>query len=102
MKKTIIYFMAISFSLTTVAFAQEHEGTVKKTGKAIGKGAKKVADKTVEIGAKGVAKVQDRTYDGKVAANGRTVYITEDSRYYYVDKKGRRHFVQENELRDKH
>jgi hypothetical protein len=101
MKKAIIYFMAVSFSLTTAAFAQENEGTVKKAGKAVGKGAKKVANKTVEVGAKGVAKVQDRTYDGKVAPNGRTVYITEDSRYYYVDKKGRRHFVQEHQLRDK-
>lgn len=97
----MIYFMAASFSLTTVVYAQEHEGTVKKTGKAIGKGAKKAANKTVELGAKGAAKVQDRTYDGKIAPNGRTVYITEDSRYYYVDKKGRRHFVQEHQLRNK-
>lgn len=105
MKKAVIYFLAVSLGFVSVASAQETKEAIKdgakKTGRTIKKGAKKVGNKTVEVGAKGVAKVQDRTYDGKVAPNGRTVYITEDSRYYWVDKNGRRHFVQEHQLKDK-
>ncbi len=89
MKKAVVYLLALSVSITTVASAQETEKGVRKgvknTGHSIKKGAKKVGNKTVEMGAKGVAKVKDRTYDGMVAPNGRTVYITEDSRYYWVD-----------------
>ncbi len=104
MKKIFMYVLA--FSLTAgVATAQETENAVKKgakkTGHAIKKGAKKVGHKTAEVTKKGYAKVVDRTYDGKVAPNGRTVYITEDSRYYWVDKKGARHYVKESQLKDK-
>lgn len=99
MKKVFVYLIAASLSMGTATCAQD--GTVKKAGKAIGKGAKKVGKKTAELGSKGVAKVQDRTYDGKVAPNGKTVYITEDSRYYWVDDKGKRRFVAEAELMDK-
>lgn len=43
----------------------------------------------------------DKTYEGKTAPNGEKVYITNDSRYYWVDKKGGRHFVKEDQLKDK-
>ena len=104
MKKAFVYLLGIALTVTTTSYAQEQQkedGVLKKTGKAVKKGAKKVGNKTAEIGSKGYAKVVDRTYDGKVAANGRTVYITEDSRYYWVDQKGKRHFVQESQLKDK-
>ena len=105
MKKVLIYLLVFSFSLGSVAVAQETKEAVKKgvkkTGRTIKKGAKKVGNKTAEVSSKGFAKVVDRTYDGKVAPNGRTVYITEDSRYYWVDQKGRRHYVKESQLKDK-
>ncbi len=105
MKKAIIYLLVLSLGLGSTAYAQDTKEDikkgVKKTGKAIGKGAKKVGTKTAELGSKGYAKAVDRTYDGKVAPNGRTVYITEDSRYYWVDKNGRRHYVKESQLKDK-
>ena len=105
MKKVIMYLLVLGISVCTVASAQENEkgvrNSVKKTGKTIKKGAKKAGNKTAEIGSKGVAKVVDRTYDGKVAPNGRTVYITEDSRYYWVNNKGKRIYVQEHQLKNK-
>lgn len=105
MKKAVIYLFALSLGLSSAAYAQETKEAIKKgakkTGHAVKKGAKKVGSKTAELGSKSYSKVVDRTYDGKVAPNGRTVYITEDSRYYWVDKNGRRHYVKESQLKDK-
>lgn len=74
---------------------------VKKGAKATGHAVKKGAQKTAEVGAKGFSKVVDKTYDGKVGPNGETVYINDKSEYYYVDKKGKRHYVAEAELKEK-
>lgn len=110
MKKAFIYLVPFAMALYSVANAQDQNKTTtgqeikkdaKKAGHAVKKGAVAVGNKTAEVAAKGAAKVQDRTYDGKVAPNGRTVYITEDSRYYWVDKKGKRQYVTEDQLKDK-
>jgi hypothetical protein len=108
MKKVIMYLSAFLFGITTATFAQDDQttgqkvkNTAKKTGRAIGKGAKKVGNKTAEYSVKGSAKVLDKAVDGKLAPNGSKVYVTEDMRYYWVDKKGGRHFVTEDQLKDK-
>jgi hypothetical protein len=33
--------------------------------------------------------------------NGETIYINDKSKYYYIDKKGHRQFVDESQLKDK-
>src|SRR4051812_38024743 len=107
MKKVITFLLAAAVGLSSVAYAQDQDETTghkikkgaKKTGKAIGKGAKKAANKTAEYTVKGASKIADKKYEGKVAANGEKVYITGDNRYYWVDKKGGRHFVTEAELK---
>ena len=101
----------ISFSLafcTITACAQDSTNTgqkvkkaVKKTGKAIGKGAKKVGNKTAELVSKGSSEVVDKTYDGKTGPDGQKIFITDKSAYYWVDEKGKRHYVKEGELKDK-
>jgi hypothetical protein len=109
MKKVIICLSALLLTTSYVTVAQDTDNSTredikngaKKTGRTIKKGAKKVGNKTAEYSVKGAAKVADRTYDGKTAPNGRTVYVTDDSRYYWIDKKGGRHFVQEHQLKDK-
>ena len=109
MKKGIIYLTALTLAVSTAAVAQDDSLTTgqkikkgaKATGRAIGKGAKKVGNKTAEYSVKGAAKVADKTYDGKTGPNGEKIYITADSRYYWVDKKGGRHFVTESQLKDK-
>jgi hypothetical protein len=107
MKKVFLMFFSLFLTLSMLS-AQEDQSTgdkikegAKKTGSAVKKGAKAVGNKTAELASKGSSKVVDRTYDGKTAPNGKTVYITEDSKYYWVDKKGRRHYVSEDQLMDK-
>jgi hypothetical protein len=74
---------------------------VKATGRAVGRGAKAAGRKTAEIASKGHSEIADKTFDGKVGPNGETVYINNKSKYYWVDKKGHRHYVEETELKDK-
>lgn len=111
MKKVVSFFTVLSmFSILSVACAQEKDTTtvgedlkegVNKTGKAIGKGAKKVGNKTAEIASKGKSKVIDKVYEGKVGPNGQTIYINNESKYYWVDKKGHHVFISSSKLKDK-
>lgn len=77
------------------------EKGVTKTGKAIGKGAKAVGEKTSEIASKGKAAVVDKEYKDKVGPAGQTIYIDKNARYYWINKKGHRHFTTKAHLKDK-
>lgn len=81
--------------------AQKVGKGAKKVGKAVKKGAKKAAHNTAEAGSKGKAKVTDQKYEGKVAPNGETVYIDGANNYYWIDEKGKKHYVRKEELKDK-
>lgn len=70
----------------------------KKGAKAVGKGAKAAGRKTSEVASKGSSAVIDKKYDGKVGPGGQTIYIDKNSAYYYVNKKGHRIYVKESEL----
>jgi hypothetical protein len=94
----IALFAAGSFVISP-AFAQTHKDST--LGHKISKTAKKVGHKTSEIAAKGAAGVVDKKYEGKVAPGGQTVYINENSHYYYINKKGHRVFVKKSALIDK-
>jgi FlaG/FlaF family flagellin (archaellin) len=43
----------------------------------------------------------DKVSKDKVGPNGEKVYIATDARYYWIDKKGNRHYVEELELKPK-
>lgn len=62
----------------------------KTTGKAVKKAANTVGNKTAEVGAKGAAKITDRSLKNKKGPNGETVYVDKYERKYYVNKKGKR------------
>ncbi|MDB5193404.1 MAG: hypothetical protein JWQ96_2967 [Segetibacter sp.] len=107
MKKVFVYLMAMVVGFSTVAGAQEQQSTgeklktgAKKTGKAVKKGAKQVGNKTAELASKGAAQVKDKVYKGKVAPNGKAVYISDEGKYYWIDAKGKRQWVTEAELKD--
>lgn len=103
MKKFIgISLFLLFLSLSPAVSAQEEikEGA-KKAGRAVKKGGKKAGNKTAEVASKGKSKVVDQVYKDKVGANGETIYIDNRSKYYWVDKKGRKHYVTEAELKDK-
>lgn len=117
MKKIFVALFVLSFSL---ANAQEEEKSVRKeiakdakatgrfikksakaTGRAVSKGANAAGGKAAEVASKGQSEIVDKTYEGKAGPGGETVYITNESKYYWVDKKGHRHYVEESKLQDK-
>ena len=88
MKKTgIIFFVLLAAAFTT----QAQVDTV----------AKKVGNKTAEIASKGKSVIVDEVYKDKVGPDGQTIYIDHSSKYYYVDKKGKKVYVAKAELKDK-
>ena len=101
MKKICVLILAAVFGLSISSQAQDTTSTVKKTGQAIKKGAKKVGNKTAEIASKGKSRITDKVYKGKMAAGGQTIYIDNHSRYYWIDRHGRRHYTTEARLKDK-
>jgi hypothetical protein len=106
MKRIFVVLFLLVFS---VANAQDSNKSVgkgikkgaKATGNAIGKGAKKVGNKTAEVASKGKSKIVDKKYEGKAGPNGEIIYIDQYSKYYWVDKKGHRHYVTEVQLKNK-
>lgn len=85
----------------TTTAGQDIKNAAKKTGKAVKKGAKKVGNKTAELASKGTSAVIDKVYEGKQGPDGQTIYINNESKYYWVDKKGHRQFIAENKLKNK-
>lgn len=94
-------FLSIAAFLLLGTAASAQSETVKKTGDEIEKGAKKVADKTAQVAAKGKAKITDQVYKDKEGPKGETVYIDNHSKYYWIDKKGKRHYATGAELKAK-
>src|SRR5690349_927791 len=74
---------------------------VKKTTRAVEKGAKKAGNETAEVASKGKATVTDKVYKDKVGPKGQKIYIDDHSRYYWIDEKGHRNYVTEAELKPK-
>ncbi|HEY4936552.1 MAG TPA: hypothetical protein VII44_08225 [Puia sp.] len=64
--------------------------------------AKKVGNKTAEIASKGKSTVVDEVYKNKVGPDGQSpIYIDHSSKYYYIDKKGKKVYVPKSFLKDK-
>lgn len=101
MKRIVAVVSCMLFLGFISANAQEDTGKVKKAAHAVKTGAKKVGNKTAEVASKGKAKVTDQKYKDKVGPNGQTIYIDNHDRYYWIDKKGHRHYVKETELKNK-
>jgi hypothetical protein len=106
--KVYLFFVFLTISSATCIHAQdttslgkEIKNVAKKTGHAIKGGAKKVGTKTSELAAKGKAGLVDKVYEEKEGPNGAKIYIDKASRYYWIDKKGRRHYMTAAQLKDK-
>lgn len=99
MKKILsIFLMTFFLGYASTALSQDKDKSVKKEVK---KGAKKVGNKTAEVASKGKAKITDQKHKDKVGPNGQTIYIDNHAKYYWVDKKGHRHYVTEAQLKSK-
>ncbi len=108
MKNLLLAGLVAGILMTNNIYAQ-HDTTLgqkmgaatKKAGKAIGKGATTVGNKTAELASKGSSAIVDKVYKDKVTASGRTVYINNHSQYYWVGKTGKKHYVKESQLKVK-
>jgi len=67
----------------------------------VSKAATKVGNKTEQTASKTKAAIVDNKYKDKVGPHGETIYIDHDSKYYYVNKKGRKVYVAKAKLKDK-
>ncbi|MBC7829606.1 MAG: hypothetical protein H7122_17815 [Chitinophagaceae bacterium] len=96
MKKIVgIGIMSLFLGLSANTYAQE------KVKEEVKKDAKKVGNKTAEVASKSKAKITDQKHKDKVGPAGQTIYIDNHSKYYWVDKKGHRHYVTEAALKAK-
>src|SRR5687767_14782200 len=97
MKKILGIALVLFIGSATVSNAQ----TVKKTKEAVKNGAKKTGNKTAEVASKGAARVTDKRVNGKTGPNNETIYIDSNSKYYWIDKKGKRHYIAYSALKTK-
>jgi len=110
MKKGLLFFaVAVCFALPsellhaqdTITAGQDIKNAAKKTGKAIGKGAQAVGNKTAELASKGKAVVVDKVHEGKQGPDGQVIYINNKSKFYWIDKKGHHRYIAESKLKNK-
>lgn len=97
--------LALIGGLTVSVNAQEKKTEVgkalDKTGKAIGKGATSVGNKTAEVAVKGGSKVADKTWKGKMAPDGSNVYINSKNEKYYVNSKGGKVWLKPSQIKNR-
>lgn len=97
--KKLILTTAFAGMVSIAAFAQEKETKTDTVVNDIKKGAKKVGNKTAELGVKGGAKVLDQQIKDKVGPAGQSVYRDGKDRIYYVDSKGNKIYIKESALK---
>jgi hypothetical protein len=98
MKKLVLLLALIPFELMAVSYTKQ---VVKKTTHAVKKAGKTVGNEAAEIAVKGESKVTDEEVKGKVAPNGRKVYVKDGNKYYWVDEKGGKNYIQASEMMSK-
>ena len=97
MKRIVSIAAFLCFGLALQSQAQ----VVKKAENAIDTAAHKVGHKTAEVASKGKAKLTDEVYKDAIGPGGEIVYIDNHSRYYWIDKKGHRHYAEKSALKPK-
>ncbi len=94
--KILKFLMVPAMLLTLQTIAQSKTSTEGKVGKTINK----VGNKTAQVAVKGTAVVSDKKYDGKVSANGQTVYINKYAHYYWVNARGKKIYITKASLKN--
>lgn len=97
----LLLFFAIKLHAQDSTKNSGFKDALKKTGKAIGKGAKAAGNKTAELASKGHAAVVDKVVEDKLGPDGQKIYVNKDDEYYWIDKKGHKQFVTEEDLVEK-
>lgn len=78
-----------------------HAQDSSKAANKVQQTAKTVGNKTAEVASKAKAGVVDQKYKNKVGPNGEKIYIDHDSKYYWIDDKGKKQYIDESQLKDK-
>lgn len=99
--KNIIKVVLVAAGVFSFGYSQAQTHKDSTFGQKIDKTAKKVGNKTAELGAKGASAVIDKRYEGKMGPDGQTIYINKHSHYYYIDKKGMRVYLKKSALMNK-
>ena len=77
-------------------------GVVFVTQAQVDTAVKKAGNKTAELASKGKSAVVDEVFKDKIGPAGQSpIYIDHSSKYYYVDKKGKKVYVPKSSLKDK-
>ncbi len=97
MKQLIGIFLLVAG--LSVAPDLQAQSKVKKAGNKIEKGAKRAGENTAEAASKGKSKITHTEVKDRVGPNGETIYIDPTSRYYWKDKKGRKHYIHSEQLK---
>lgn len=92
MKKLITVLLLISISFAASS---------QTVGKDIKRGAKKLGNKTAQVASKGTASVKDKKVKDKTGPNGEEIWVDKHSKYYFIDKKGKKHYVNSHSLKRK-
>lgn len=77
------------------------EQGAERTESDIERAAENTGDAISEAAATVAAEIDDKRHDTKVGPDGQTIYISDDSRFYYVDDEGKKVYVPEMKLKDK-
>lgn len=85
--------------------AEQAEDNVQEDAEETESDLENAADKTgnavSEAAAKAAAEIDDPKHDTKVGPDGQDIFISDDSRYYYISEKGKRVYVEKMQLKDK-
>jgi len=110
MKKIVLLALGFIALHNTSVLAQENKKhtvkeDVKETANEVAdetkEAAKKVGNKTAELGAKGAAAVADKIVKEKEGPDGQTIYLDDDGKYYWIDKKGKKIYISAAKLKNK-
>lgn len=80
---------------------EDIERGADRTGRDLENAAEETGNAISETAGKAAAEIDDRRHDTKVGPDGQTIYISDDSRYYYINESGKRVYVSEWQLMDK-
>ncbi len=97
--KIMLFAGAVSYSAPLLA--QQKDTIIIDPVPEIEEAVKEVGNKAAEVASKGVAIMVDQVYKDKVGPEGQTIYIDNSSRYYYINDKGAKTFLRQDQLKDK-
>jgi hypothetical protein len=77
------------------------EQGAENAGEQIEQGAQNVKEETSEAAQKVKAEIKDRELDDKEGPGGQTIYVDDNTNYYYIDESGNKIYISALELKDK-